>query len=130
MVTYCHLGLFEWHIKGRESQISCLNLVKKSFLPGGFALHFFWSTIDIIDSIKKFGSNTILFQKLWLSFQVLFDTINWCLNHEPRPYGSYLLQCKIALPLGLLLFNSECNFNEFFFFLFCFLHMYAPYILY
>lgn len=48
MVTYCHLGLFEWHIKGRESQVSCLNLVKKSPLPGGFALYFFWSTIDII----------------------------------------------------------------------------------
>lgn len=64
MVTYCHLGLFEWHIKGRESQVSCLNLVKKSPLPGGFALYFFWSTIDIIDSTKKFGSNTILSEKL------------------------------------------------------------------
>lgn len=64
MVTYCHLGLFEWQIKGRESQISCLNLVKKSFLPGAFALYFFWRTIDIIDSIKTFGPNTILFEKL------------------------------------------------------------------
>lgn len=63
MVTSCHLGQFEWHIKGRESQISCLNLVKKPLLPGGFSLYFFWSTVDIIDSIKKFGADTILCEK-------------------------------------------------------------------
>lgn len=52
------------HIKGKEPQISCLNLVKKPLLSGGFALYFFWSTVDIIDSIKKFGADTVLFEKL------------------------------------------------------------------
>ena len=64
MVTSCHLGLLEWHIKGNESQISCLNLVKKALFYGGFALYFFWSTRDLIDSTKKFRPNIALFEKL------------------------------------------------------------------
>lgn len=62
MVTSCHLGLFEWNIKGRESQRR-LNLVKKTLLPGGFALYSFWSTIGIIDSIKTFGPDTVFCEK-------------------------------------------------------------------
>lgn len=64
MVTSCHLRLLEWHIKGRESQISCLNLVKKALFDSGFALNFFRSTRDLIDSTKKFRPDTALFEKL------------------------------------------------------------------